>query len=46
MGDIQFDKEGRLIEPTPCKWYEIVGMALSGIVMGLLIGEFLLDKCL
>lgn len=46
MGDFQFDKQGRLVEPTPCKWYEVVGMVVSGIVIGLLIGKFLLDKCL
>lgn len=46
MGDIQFNKEGRLIKPTPCNWYEVVGMIVSGTVIGLLIGKFLLDKCL
>lgn len=46
MGDFQFDKRGRLVEPVPCKWYEVIGMAVSGIVIGLLIGKFLLDKCL
>ena len=46
MGDFQFDEHGRLKKPVPCKWYEVVGMAVSGIVIGLLIGKFLLDKCL
>ena len=45
MGDFQFDKDGHIKEPTPCKWYEIVGMAVSGIVIGLLIAQFLLDRC-
>jgi hypothetical protein len=46
MGDFQFGKDGRIKEPTPCKWYEVIGMAVPALVIGLLIGKFLLDKCL
>lgn len=46
MGDFQFDERGRLVEPVPCKWYEVVGMTVSAIVIGLLIAKFLLDRCL
>lgn len=45
MGDFQFDKDGRIKKPTPCKWYEVVGMAVSATVIGLLIAKFLLDRC-
>lgn len=45
MGDFQFDKDGHIKEPTPCKWYEVVGMIVSAIVIGLLIAKFLLDRC-
>lgn len=45
MGDFQFDKQGRLKKPVPCKWYEVVGMIVSGSVIGLLIAKFLLDRC-
>ena len=45
MGDFQFDENGHIKEPTPCKWYEIIGMTVSAIVIGLLIANFLLDKC-
>ena len=45
MGDFQFDKNGHIKEPTPCKWYEVVGMIVSAIEIGLLIAKFLLDRC-
>ena len=45
MGDFQFDENGRIKEPTPCKWYEVIGLIILAIVIGLLIGNFLLDKC-
>ena len=45
MGDFQFDKHGRLTKPVPCKWYEVVGMTVSAIVIGLLIAKFLFDRC-
>ena len=46
MGDFCFDRQGRLLKPTPCKWYEVVGMIVLGKVIGMLIAKFLLDKCL
>ena len=45
MGDFQFDERGQLKKPVPCKWYEVAGMAVSAIVIGLLIAKFLLDRC-
>lgn len=45
MGDFQFDKDGHIKEPILCKWYEVIGMIVSAVVIGLLIGKFLLDKC-
>lgn len=43
MGDLRFDKNGRLVKPTPLKWYETVLLSLGGIVTGLLICLILLD---
>lgn len=45
MGDFQFDENGRIKEPVPCKWYEVIGMIVLAVVIGLLIVKFLLDKC-
>ncbi len=37
MGDLMFNKDGRLIKPIRLRWYETALIFAGGVIVGLLI---------